>query len=72
MATVNKVICDGCGIFKGETNHWYMIYIGGSHGPTWQIFEWDLVNYPEKILHVCGHECAHKLLDEFLQKAQSQ
>jgi hypothetical protein len=68
MANFEGQTCDGCGIVKTKLNHWFLI---GSNDGFW-ILPWSDALQIKEYRHVCGHQCAHKLLDEFLQKAQSQ
>jgi hypothetical protein len=60
------IICDRCGAEKGESNHWISYTRPGFRAA--RIFSFD---EREKYLdlpigHLCGRECAHKLLDEVL------
>lgn len=72
LVKIEQIVCNGCGVVKGSVNHWYMVYISASHVAMWQIFAWDdLIDpkYADSVMHLCGQQCAHKMLDEFLQKA---
>jgi hypothetical protein len=70
MAWAEQFTCDGCGVAKKQVNHWFLIGNGINDG-FW-ILPWSEALQIKEYRHVCGHQCAHKLLDEFLQKAQSQ
>ena len=63
--------CDGpnCTSVRGVTNHWLMAkrYKNLSEKDAWVVFEWDTDALDEPGLkHLCGVQCAHKLLDQYL------
>jgi hypothetical protein len=65
---IESVKCDMCGIQKQETNHWlYAKYrnesIHFSVGPE---------ESPGYSLDICGEECAHKILSQWLNMLQSK
>lgn len=75
MAKSEKITCDKCGRIKGEVNRWFKANIFLIPPELKLSFALHPCgSEPEGIefQDVCGAECAHKLLDEFLQKAQSQ
>jgi hypothetical protein len=76
MAWTEQFTCDVCGAAKKEVNHWYMISFREAEDDKtfgWFISKWEKASEKDlTIKHVCGQEHAHKLLDEFLQKAQIQ
>ena len=60
--------CKVCGTERKQSNHWFVV-IENQFG--FHIYTWDwAVSYGElnstRALPVCGHGCAHKLLDAFL------
>ena len=67
MANVNKVLCEGCGAEKKETNHWYMV---GKLADKFTLLPWHEKSQ-RNYRHVCGQMCGHKL-DEFFQKVSAQ
>jgi hypothetical protein len=68
-----KITCDICEIVKGETNHWFMwhsITVGIQQRIsflTWSEEELQQQQYGSKG-HVCGQDCAAKLLMRELSK----
>lgn len=60
--------CDVCKAEKKATNHWLVIDVTALgfhvHPWAWAVGEGTLDSEGRK--HVCGQECAHRLLDEFL------
>ena len=75
----NSFMCDVCGVPKREVNHWWNIDMNSSmawrqenalDGNSCRAFV--LVPFdPElarqdSIISVCGHACAHKVMDEYL------
>ena len=63
-----SIRCDMCGVQKREANHWFIAYedsgelrVGGWSAQ--QLFR------PGRI-HLCGENCLHKLLSEFLAHAE--
>lgn len=74
MAWTEQFTCDVCGVVKKSVNHWYMVSVGKpDHHEGFLVIRWSKDFEKDKeIKHACGQEHLHKLLDEFLQKAQSQ
>lgn len=70
MGKVTTYVCDGCGRQRGESNHWWQVFIGGHAGDT------SLIICPmrnEDTQNVfCGAECVHKEVDRFLSGAQNK
>ena len=68
----NPIICDGCGVQKQPSNHWYYAEIKPvsltEDTPCFYLWEWD---YPAEdrskaYKHICGQACAIRLLNEFM------
>ena len=58
--------CDVCGRQKQESNHWFTVQI--RPGIFFDVRYWARGDaLQENILHICGEECLHKKLNEFLQ-----
>ena len=72
MAQFTSTICDGCKKVKAETNNWFRVLI--SFG-SFQVFHSEAQLTPqgqsEKVLDLCGHECAGKKLSEWMGAAES-
>lgn len=60
--------CDVCGIERGPANHWFVVVLADS--PEWHIWfhKWTplAVRKWGNAKHLCGQECAHKLLSSYL------
>ena len=67
--TVKKVfVCSECGMERREANHWF-VSTRTACGLEFHTWEWAVregVLEDEQLGHLCGQECAHKLLDRFL------
>lgn len=56
--------CDVCGRRKGDANHWFLIFPGVKECI---IRPWDATFSNHGMWsHICGDECLHKKLQEFL------
>jgi hypothetical protein len=64
MAKIEQIACDVCKRVRSSANHWWMAYWGKG---TLEFFAWKDESIADT-QHLCGHECAHKMLDEFMQK----
>ena len=61
--------CDICGAQRKEANHWFAAVIStvGVSIITWASADQEgKLNY-NYARYLCGQECTHKLLDQFLQ-----
>jgi hypothetical protein len=61
--------CDVCGRAKGQTNHWWIVYLGAGHGngSSLVVNPWEEVLSREiEAKHACGNACTQKLLERFL------
>lgn len=67
----NTYQCDICGKERGPSNHWRMACnaFGYTDGPPGLgFFSWDAtVADREGVAHLCSSDCAHKLLERFLE-----
>jgi hypothetical protein len=63
---VNGLKCDGCGVERQQSNHWFLVHTcDGAITFT----QWDNDSaFEGSVKHICGHVCAQKLLNEFLSK----
>jgi hypothetical protein len=68
MAKVEVYRCDECGTEKKETNHWFEIQMG-EYGPgfTRTLIVTPWTEHPNGVLHICGEQCAHKVLQKWLE-----
>jgi hypothetical protein len=58
------VFCDICGTEKEQTNHWYVAY---DQGNEFHVSGWSPSSPVQAgAKHLCGQNCLHKMLDEFL------
>jgi hypothetical protein len=58
------ISCEICGAQRRETNHWFIAY---EQSGELRVSDWNsqrLLSPGTK--HLCGENCLHKLLDEFL------
>ena len=66
--TVKQIfLCSMCGAERKEANHWFaaMRSKTGLGFYCWRDANAAFLE-DENTLHLCGQQCAHKLLDEFL------
>jgi hypothetical protein len=58
------VFCDICGTEKQQTNHWFVAYVEACELHVKGLKPSEPLHTGAK--HLCGQNCLHKLLDEFL------
>ena len=58
MAVSEKIVCDVCEIERGPSNHWIMAT--ATSGEV-KFQPWDVAGYHGRG-HICGTECASKLV----------
>lgn len=68
MSIETKYVCDVCGAVRGETNHWFVANVGNA---GYHVRPWGLAEAEDRLLyddakHLCGAQCIHALLDQFL------
>jgi hypothetical protein len=62
------ISCDICGTEKKLTNHWYVAY---DQGGELRVSGFDSRNRLRPgAKHLCGQTCLHKLVDDFITRAQ--
>jgi hypothetical protein len=73
MSELRTWKCDGCGALKKDVNHWWMLqrFIEGAINVL--VLPWDEKAAAESAAsqhtkHACGRECAHKLLDQWMNE----
>ena len=67
--------CDVCNRVKQESNHWFIVKLDPK--VVFEVWFWadmniepvpyTFVDQPVAPMHICGEECLHKKLNEFLQ-----
>lgn len=65
--------CDGCGVAKEDSNHWWKLIVNefGYRQVRWE--EKMIVSDGDTLQHLCGQECAIKKLSEYMgQGSQPQ
>jgi hypothetical protein len=62
------IFCDICGEEKEQTNHWFVAYIENGDFHISGLNSSNIVNPAAK--HLCGQNCMHKMLDEFLTSTE--
>ena len=69
VRTVITCAMPNCGRTRGDVNHWLQAYIGTAHI---EIHAWrdDELSTPGT-LPLCGDECAHRLLSQFLTRLKN-
>lgn len=71
-----KITCDGpsCNKQKGLTNHWYVVNFDPNVRvvTTFYVDPWSLASDADKNQgkHVCSHDCAHKLLEIWMNEVE--
>ncbi len=65
MAKIEQYACDGCGIVKGEANHWWKTRAGGGLR-GFHLFTFASLDIEEPIAHYCGQDCVIKALAAFM------
>jgi hypothetical protein len=70
------LVCDVCGRQKGATNHWYVAVTDpathdrpGSEGIAFGPIDAETFDRDTKREHICGQECLHKRLAQWLETA---
>ena len=63
------VSCDICREEKEQTNHWFVAYAEGGDFHVSGLNPSNSLNPGAK--HLCGQNCVHKLLDEFLTSTEA-
>lgn len=62
------VSCDICGNEKRQTNHWFVAY---EHAGELRVSGWNSrARSKAGTKHLCGQTCLHKLVDEFIARAE--
>ena len=62
-------MCDVCGKVKGKVNHWWVVCLGAGDPLRMVILPWtDASAVHDDFIHLCGQECVHKKLDEFMSE----
>lgn len=65
---IPQIYCDVCGRAKAETNHWFVAVSNPKHvkgiafGPSDALFSPEFTSE-----HICGQECLHKRLSQWLE-----
>jgi hypothetical protein len=62
------ISCDICGTEKKLTNHWYLAYDQGGELRVSGLESRNRLRPGAK--HLCGQTCLHKLVDDFITRAQ--
>jgi hypothetical protein len=62
------ISCDICGTEKKLTNHWYVAYDQGGELRVSGLESRNRLRPGAK--HLCGQTCLHKLVDDFITRAQ--
>jgi hypothetical protein len=62
------ISCDICGTEKKLTNHWYVAYDQGGELRVSGLDSRNRLRPGAK--HLCGQTCLHKLVDDFITRAQ--
>jgi hypothetical protein len=63
------IFCDICGEEKEQTNHWFVAYTENGDFHISVLNPSKSVNPVAK--HLCGQNCMHKMLDEFLTSTEA-
>lgn len=62
------ISCDICGNEKRQTNHWFVAY---EHAGELRVSGWNSrARSRAGTKHLCGQTCVHKLVDEFIARAE--
>ena len=63
--------CDMCGKEKRKTNHWFLAYLAAGQGLV--VGQWnDDVATDADVLHLCGNNCVHKLVERYLETGSTE
>ncbi len=62
------ISCDICGTEKKLTNHWYVAYDQGGELRVSGLNSRNRLHQGAR--HLCGQTCLHKLVDDFITRAQ--
>lgn len=76
---VKQVVCDECGVTKGETNHWWIIGIDDEPDSGRDQFaivpgkeRWKKNHLCRVYVDVCSQQCATKKLSEWLSRPRAE
>lgn len=71
------IVCDGCGVVKKQTNHWYRLAQGKkgltlteSSGDYLTPKDYETGSSGVSLHDLCGSACVIKKVSEFLSKGQ--
>jgi len=67
MPVVTKYICDGCGVEKGETNHWFKVTMNMGFFSIWS---WN--EQPSPVVMLCGEKCVLAASSKWMQERKDQ
>jgi len=61
------ISCDICGAEKKQSNHWFVAY---GQGEELRLSGWSSRHAKRPgTMHLCGHKCLHRLVDDFMARA---
>ena len=60
-----RILCDLCEKERGEANHWFVARRNNAGSIAFS--PWGETIWTTEVIHLCGAECAHKLLSQFLE-----
>ncbi len=76
MTIKTVAVCSQCETERREANHWF-VYMRREDALEFYHWEWlgrhasKAVPAGSELGHLCGQQCAHKLLDQFLNEKGS-
>jgi len=71
VRTVITCAMPNCGHEKQSTNHWIMAEVYGRTGLYFHSWDQDYFELTSGVQPLCGDECAHKLLSQFLTRLKN-
>ena len=68
-----QVKCDVCKEIRGPSNHWILFSTTATEAAgALLVMPWDDDEAQhEDVTHVCGRQCAHKILDRYLESLRN-
>ncbi len=67
-----RIVCDGCGAVKQETNHWYSVWLYCDRFLIKTLGTLSDIPDGVKVLDLCGQSCVLKSVSEFMSAKAPQ
>lgn len=66
--------CNGCGIAKRESNHWFVVALSREKGTCWLMTadaarDFSIISPSVELIDLCGQLCAMRAIGDFMSSA---